>query len=80
MIEHTRTPTAFLGKLTQPTQLHHPKYDVNSLLNCPHDLSHAGEMIEYTRTSTAFLGKQTQPSQLHHPKYDVNSLLNCPMI
>ena len=65
-------------KERQPTQLHHPKYDVNSLLNCPHDLSHAGEMIEHTRTSTALLGKLTQPTQLHHPKYDVDSLLNCP--
>ena len=53
MIEHTRTSTALLGKLTQLSQLHDPKYDVNSLLNCPHYLSHAGEMIEHTRTLTA---------------------------
>ena len=42
---------------TQPTQLQHPKYDVNSLLNCPHDLSHAGELIEYKEPQTALLGE-----------------------
>ena len=44
-------------KERQPTQLQHPKYDVDSLLNCPHDQSHAGGMVEYKTPQTTLLGK-----------------------
>ena len=44
-------------KERQPTQIHHPKYDIDSLLNCPHDLSHADEIMDYERSPSALLGK-----------------------
>ena len=41
----------------QPSQVQHPKYDVDSLLNCQHDLSHAGDHVQYKNNQTALLGK-----------------------
>ncbi|GFS15362.1 exosome component 10, partial [Elysia marginata] len=33
--------------VVQPSNLQHPKYDVNSLLNCPHDMSHVDERMDH---------------------------------
>ncbi|KAK3801382.1 hypothetical protein RRG08_059084 [Elysia crispata] len=32
--------------VVQPSNLQHPKYDVNSLFNCPHDMSHMDETVD----------------------------------
>ena len=28
------------AKIMKPTKYHHPKYDINTLLSSPHDMSH----------------------------------------
>ncbi|RUS79080.1 hypothetical protein EGW08_013166 [Elysia chlorotica] len=33
--------------VVQPSNDHHPKYDVNSLLTCPHDMSHMDQSLDH---------------------------------
>ena len=34
----------------KPSKQHHPKYDVNNLLHCPHDTSHVDAVVDDVMT------------------------------